>query len=199
VVAAGMLALPLAGGPPAGRPVVSALIASKTGPALGALLFAAVLAAIISTLDAGVNTGAMTLARDLFPASVRDGGRGLALSRLATVLTMALAFLAATRFTSVLETLGLASEIMAEGLFLPGTAMFILKRRLPTAGLLSLLLGGGFALAGFVSRAGLIPLGLPPWPFSLPAGLGLSAAGFALGAAWDLGGRAFILRLKGSG
>ncbi|MBN2205843.1 MAG: hypothetical protein JW742_00425 [Candidatus Aminicenantes bacterium] len=199
VVAAGMLSLPLTGAPSGETPLVSELIASRTGPYLGALLFAAVLAAVISTLDAGVNTGALTMVRDLVPAAAGGGRSGVARSRLATALTMALAFLAASRFTSILGTLGLASEIMAEGLFLPGAAMFVLKRKLPTAGLLSLSLGGGFALAGFLSRAGGLPLALPEWPFSLPAGLGLSAAGFGLGAAWDLGGRAFVLRRKDAG
>jgi SSS family solute:Na+ symporter len=186
VVAAGMLSLPLLGAPPEGKPLVSVLIAAKTGPVLGALLFAAVLAAIVSTLDAGINTGAMTLARDLLPASAGFGGKGLALGRLATVLTVGLAFLAATRFTSILATLGLASEIMAEGLFLPGAAMFLLKRRLPAAGFLSLLLGGGFALASFLAGAGVWSPGLPVWPDTLPYGLGLSAAGFVLGTSWDL-------------
>lgn len=199
VVIAGMLALPITGPPGAGRPLVVELIRSGTGPVLGALLFAAVLAAVVSTLDAGVNTGAMTLVRDLLPGTAARGGRGLGSSRLATALTMALAFLAATRFTSILGTLGLASEIMAEGLFLPGAAMFFLKRRLPTAGLLSLLLGGGFALASFLSSAGIWSPGLPVWPDTLPYGLGLSAAGFALGAAWDLVARAFVLRRNDAG
>lgn len=198
VVLAGMLSLPLLGIPSLEGSLIPALISTKTGPLLGVLLFTAVLAAIVSTLDAGVNTGALTLARDIFPSLIGPGKNGLAMSRLATVLTMVLAFLTATRFTSILGTIGLASEIMAEGLFLPGAAMFILKRRLPAAGLLSLSFGGGFALAGFLSEAGFWRLGLPAWPFSLPAGLGLSAAGFALGAAWDIARDSNLAR-KGSG
>ena len=185
VLMVGMFSLPVLSTPPAQGPVLSEIIATRAGPVLGALIFMAVLAAVVSTLDAGINTGAMTLARDIVPA-LRPALRGsVALSRLSTVLTMALAFLVATRFTSILRTIGLASEIMAEGLFLPGAAMFILKRRLPAAGLLSLSCGGGFALASFLSEVGVWRLGLPSWPFTLPFGLGLSAAGFALGAAYE--------------
>jgi solute:Na+ symporter, SSS family len=103
----------------------------------------------------------------------------------ATVLVGALAFLVAMKFTSILKTIGLASEVMAEGLFVPGIAMVFLKKKLPTAGLLSLGLGGGFALAGFLSQSGLISLGLPVWPYSVPFGVGLSAAGFLIGWLFD--------------
>jgi len=47
---------------------------------------------------------------------------------------------------SILKTLGLASEIMAEGFFIPGVAMFFLHKKRPAAGFLSLFLGGGYAL-----------------------------------------------------
>ncbi len=185
VVMVGMFSLPVLKTPPQKGSVMSELISTKAGPVLAALVFAAVLAAIVSTLDAAVNTGALTLARDIVPV-IRGGLKGnVAFSRISTVLTMALAFLIATRFTSILRTIGLASEIMAEGLFLPGAAMFVLRRRLPAAGLLSLLFGGGFALASFLSEMGVWSPGLPSWPFTLPVGLGLSAAGFALGAAFE--------------
>jgi SSS family solute:Na+ symporter len=87
----------------------------------------------------------------------------------------------ATRFQSILKTLGLASEIMAEGLFIPGIAMIFLKKRFPMAGLLSLLLGGGYSLLRFLSEVKLLPFSWPSWPYSVPYGLGLSLAGFAAG------------------
>jgi SSS family solute:Na+ symporter len=185
VVLIGLFSRPLLGADPDRGSVIPVLIATRTGPLLGALVFVAVVAAVVSTLDAAVNTGALTLARDIVPA-LRGGPKPtVVLSRVATVLTVAAAFLVATRFTSILKTIGLASEIMAEGLFLPGAAMFILKRKLPAAGLLSLVFGGGFALASFLSEAGVWSPGLPAWPFTLPAGFGLSAAGFGLGAAYE--------------
>jgi SSS family solute:Na+ symporter len=87
----------------------------------------------------------------------------------------------ATRFQSILQTLGLASEIMAEGLFVPGMAMFIFRKKRPLAGGLSLLFGGGFAMLGFLSALKVLPLPLPRWPDSVPYGVALSVFGFAAG------------------
>ncbi len=183
VVLAGMLFLPLLpGGAPAG-PLVSEYIAARTGPLLGGLVFVAVLAAILSTMDAAVNAGAFTLAGDLVRYR-RSGGppaRPVALGRAATLLVGGLAFLMATRFEDILKALGLASEIMAEGLFIPGLAAVLGIRRVPLAGLLSLAAGGTYALLGFLAGAGLLSWPLPVWPRSLPLGLLLSAGGFSLG------------------
>ena len=67
-------------------------------------------------------------------------------------------------------------------LFIPGLAALLMKKRAPLAGLLSLGMGGGYALVCFLSEAG--PLSfvpVRPWPWSLPTGLALSAGGFGLG------------------
>jgi len=189
VVVIGVFALPLFSGRPLSAPLISEIIASQTGRFGGGLLFVAVAAAILSTLDTALNTGALTLTKDIYlslrlrrtrplPATVRVG-RG------ATLLTAGLAFAIATRFQSILQTLGLASEIMAEGLFVPGLAMIFLKVKKPLAGGLSLVLGGGFALASFLSAANVLPLRLPAWPFSVPYGLALSLLGFAAGFLLD--------------
>ena len=93
-----------------------------------------------------------------------------------------LALAVASRFQSILKTIGLASEIMAEGFFIPGMAMILSTRRRPLAGWLGFGLGGGFAVASFLSASGLVALPLPVWPRSVPYGLALGAAGFAVGA-----------------
>jgi len=183
IVAIGILSLPLFGGRTLSNPLIVDFIVSQAGGFLAGVLFVAVLAAILSTMDTAINTGALSLAHDVLerihPSST--GRRAVALGRVATLLVGALAFLVAMKFTSILKTIGLASEVMAEGLFVPGIAMVFLKKKLPTAGLLSLLLGGGFALAGFLSQSGLIALGLPAWPYSVPLGVGLSLVGFLAG------------------
>lgn len=187
IVLSGMLALPRFGGRTLANPLIAEIISSGAGSFLAGILFVAVLAAILSTMDTAVNTGALSLAHDvlerLFPP--KTGRRAVTLGRISTVIVGALAFLVATKFTSILKTIGLASEVMAEGLFVPGMAMVFLKKKLPTAGLLSLALGGGFALAGFLHQSGLISLGLPIWPYSVPLGVGLSAAGFIIGWLFD--------------
>ncbi|UCE42220.1 MAG: sodium:solute symporter family protein [Candidatus Aminicenantes bacterium] len=183
----GLLSLPLVSVSETGGPVLSAIIATKTGKILGGILFVAVVAAIMSTMDTGVNTGAMSMTHDvyfqLFPSKRDD--HVLLVSRISTLVVAALAFLVATQFQSILKTLGLASEIMAVGFFIPGVSMIFLKKKWPSAGFLSLVLGGGFALVGFFCEIGILALRWPAWPFSVPYGLALSLAGFILGILID--------------
>lgn len=183
VVAIGILSLPIFVSQEINSPLLSELISSKTGVILGGLLFVAIVAAIMSTMDSAINTGALTLTRDLYQRvfSKSKIGRIVSVSRFATLFVGIMAFLVATQFQSILKTIGLASEIMAEGLFIPGIAMIFLKRKLPLAGLLSLVLGGSFSVASFLSEANLFFFSLPPWPFSVPYGLTLSLIGFLIG------------------
>jgi len=183
VVLAGMWSLPaFADGPPPG-PLVARLAAGGTSFWAGGLVFVAVLAAILSTMDTAVNAGALILVRDFFQKAVPAARRRPVLWSRAATLGLGMAALAvALRFQSILKTIGLSSEIMAEGFFIPGLAMIFLKRPRPLAGLLGLVFGGGFAVAGFLEAMGVLSLGLPAWPRSLPYGLALSAAGFLLGS-----------------
>lgn len=187
VVLIGIFSLPLFSGQALARPLVSEIILSKVGALLGGILFIAVASAILSTMDTAINTGALALTRDfyqqLFPSAKK---RPVLVSRVATVFIGASAFLIATRFQSILKTIGLSSEILAEGFFVPGLAMIFLKRPLPSAGLLSLCLGGGFAVLSFLGAMNILPLGLPGWPFSVPYGLSLSLFGFVVGLIVDL-------------
>jgi SSS family solute:Na+ symporter len=183
IVGLGLFSLPLF---PSGDwevPLLSWIISTKTGFFLGGFLFVAVVAAIMSTMDTAINTGALSVTHDvyfrIFPQ--REIGHGVSVSRISTILIAAMAFLIATRFQDILKTLGLASEIMAEGLFVPGLAMLYLKKRWPAAGFLSLVAGGGFALLGFLCEVKLLGLNWPTWPNSVPYGLALSLAGFIVG------------------
>jgi len=183
VVAIGIFSLPLFFSQQMKNPLLSEIISSKTGIFLGGILFVALVAAIMSTMDSAINTGALTLTRDLYQRLLSSGQtrRIVVVSRLSTFFVGAMAFLVATQFRNILITLGLASEIMAEGLFIPGVAMIFLKKRLPLAGFLSLILGGGFSLVSFLCQVELIALRIPSWPFSVPYGLSLSLIGFLVG------------------
>ncbi len=187
VVFIGLLSLPVFTAKKPGSPLLSEVISSGSGFFLSALLFVGIVAAIMSTMDTAINTGALSLTRDVYQ-QLFSGNRekGIILvSRLSTFIVGGLAFCVATKFQSILKTLGLASEIMAEGLFVPGIAMIFLKKRLPLAGLLSLILGGGFSLVGFLCEVKILSLPWPSWPHSVPYGLGLSLAGFVAGAALE--------------
>jgi SSS family solute:Na+ symporter len=179
----GLLGQVLAGPASPEQPLLARLISK--GPLaswLKPFLFITIVAAILSTLDTAINSCCLFLSREIAGRSLKENSaRQLRLSRLANVTIGFLAFLVASRFRSILQTIGLASEIMAEGLFIPVMAMFLLRSRFELAGLLSLISGASFACLSFLSGAGIIRTSLPSWPSSLPFGLSLSLLGFGLG------------------
>ena len=188
VVGIGVLCRPLFPGRAAAgaAPLVAEIAGGKAGPVLGGLVFVAVLAAILSTMDTAVNAGALVLSRDVIEQIYPGAGkRPVVWGRIATVAITAAALLVALRFRDILKTIGLSSEILAEGFFIPGAAMMFLKERRPAAGLLAVAGGGGFAILSFLEASGMISWGLPAWPFSVPIGLALGGTGFLLGLAID--------------
>ncbi len=157
------------------------------GGAAGGLVMVAVAAAIMSTMDTAINTGALSLTRDLYQEAFAPSRSypAVRVSRISTFLIGASAFLIATQIPSILETLGLASEIMTVGFFIPGIFMLYTKKTRPAAGLLGLGCGAVYASIGFFSHIGLFPLKWPEWPYSVPGGLAVCAAGFSAGWVWD--------------
>lgn len=183
IVFLGMLSLSLFPSGVHEGPILSAVMLLKPGTIASGIIFVAVMAAVMSTMDTAINTGAMSLTRDIYQEIFHSGKKDniVSVSRWATFIVGACAFLVATKFQSILIMLGLSSEIMAEGLFIPGIAMIFLKKKYPMAGILSLVLGGGYAIFGFFCQARIIPINWPEWPFSVPYGLGLSMVGFVVG------------------
>jgi len=187
IVIIGILLLPLFPSGSQAGPLLSAFISSRTGSFLAVFLFVAITAAVMSTMDTAINTGALSLTRDIYQKLCsRSREKNIVfVSRVSTLILALLAFLIATRMQSILKTLGLASEIMAEGFFIPGVAMFFLHKKRPAAGFLSLFLGGGYAIIGFLCEVEILPFNWPVWPYSVPLGLGLCLAGFIVGMVID--------------
>lgn len=162
--------------------MVRIIDASFTPFWLKCLLFVTIVAAVVSTFDTAVNSSALFLSREIIARKKKvSGSEELMVSRLATIFVAGIAFLVATRFESILETIGLASEIMAEGLFFPAVTMLFLRHRAPLAGFFSLSAGMIFSFGNFLSGAGVLAWPFPPWPFSLPFGLGVSILGWVVG------------------
>ena len=187
VLMAGMLAWAVYKDLMPGQNTLSMMISSKTDLMLGGIIFTAIAAAIMSTLDTAINTGAMSLTRDIyqrifFPEGIK---RVVLASRSMTLLIAGIALLIASQIRSILLSLGLASEIMAVGFFIPGIAMIFMRKKAPWAGFLSLALGILFSLTGFLSQMGVISKILPEWPYSVLYGLLLSFSGFMIGLMID--------------
>ncbi len=148
-------------------------------PKFGQLLvFLGIASAIMSTADSALNISSLTITKDIL--NIKTEKHTIFYAKAATVLSGSLAIIIALGFTSIIKTLGLASEIMAEGFFIPGMAALIFKIKRPLAGILSLTLGGGFSILVFLNEYGL-NLPIPKWPYSLPYGLSLSFLGFIIG------------------
>ncbi len=187
VIAIGMLLVArFPGSSGTGQPVLIRFIASESPPVLGGFLFAGILAAILSTWDAAVNAGALAVVGEKPGDTYLSRERNMSpifLSRAAGAAIAIASLLVALRLKGILQTLGLSSLVMAQGLFVPAAGALLLKKKSPLAGWLALALGGSAAFLCFLVEAGLARLPLPVWPYSLPFGLGLSLAGFFAGLA----------------
>jgi len=149
---------------------------------LRSLLFIAIVAAILSTLDTAINAAALFFSREISRQSLSEASsRQLRVSRWATIIIGLAAFFIATRFRSILQTIGLASEIMAEGLFIPVVATLFFRPKAKLAGLLSLSAGALFSLGSFLTAAKIFSWPFPPWPAGLPYGIGFSVLGWIWG------------------
>ena len=156
--------------------VVTAVVMQYMPPVLGALVFVGISAAIMSTMDSLINTGAMTLALDLYPHPQSEE-KLLSFSRTATLLVTAAALLISLGIRSILEISWIASDIITTGVFVPLIAGFIWRRGNANGAMASML--AGLVYCGYNL---LIGFGLPLPAFWTPQsaqqvilGVGLSA------------------------
>lgn len=188
IVFIGVFSLALFSGGGLEHPLLSTLIDSHLGFILRILLFVAIVAAIMSTMDTAINTGALSVTRDIYQRMFGGGASSgiISISRVSTFIIAFFSFLIATRVQSILKTLGLASEVMTASFFIPGIVMLFMHRKMPFAGLFSVLLGGSFAFFSFLNGLQLVKAPWPEWPYSIFWGLLISLVGFLVGAKIDL-------------
>lgn len=125
--------------------VVTALVESSMSPLLAAVVFVGISAAIMSTMDSLINTGAMTLVMDLLPGSYDEKTR-LRLSRLATLVIVAVGILISLRIRSIFEITWIASDIITTGVFVPLVLAFFWRRGTNRGALCSMLCGLAYCL-----------------------------------------------------
>ena len=112
---------------------------------LAAVVFVGISAAIMSTMDSLINTGAMTLVMDLLPGSYDEKTR-LRLSRLATLVIVAVGILISLRIRSIFEITWIASDIITTGVFVPLVLAFFWRRGTSRGALCSMLCGLAYCL-----------------------------------------------------
>lgn len=140
VVGTGMAALVIFERMPEGG-VVTAIVMQYMPPALGALVFVGISAAIMSTMDSLINTGAMTLAIDLYRGKHGDEEEKLRFSRLSTLLVTGAAILISLKIRSILTVSWIASDVITTGVFVPLTAGFLWRRGTSKGALAAMLFG----------------------------------------------------------
>lgn len=106
-------------------------------------------------MDSLINTGAMTLVMDLLPGSYDEKTR-LRLSRLATLVIVAVGILISLRIRSIFEITWIASDIITTGVFVPLVLAFFWRRGTSKGALCSMLCGLAYCLYNLA-----IFLGLP--------------------------------------
>ena len=140
--------------------IVSAIVTGYMHPLLGALVFVGISAAIMSTMDSLINTGAMTLAMDLY-GDGKDEIKRLQFSRIATLIVTLIGLVISLRIRSFLDVSWLASDIITTGVFIPLVMGFIWRRGNSCGALASMVVGIVFCFYNLLISFG---VALPaPW------------------------------------
>ena len=151
VVLTGIAAITLYDTLPEGG-VIPSLIVDYMPPFLAATVFVGIAAAIMSTMDALINSGAMTIAMDLYPA--KSELEQLKISKIATLFVVVVAVFIALQLRSILEISWIASDIITTGLFVPIMGAFFWKRGTSQGALASVIFGSAYSLWNLLIRLG---------------------------------------------
>jgi solute:Na+ symporter, SSS family len=151
--------------------VFAAVIGELVTPAIGALLLATVIAAIVTSTNSILLSASVNLARDLYRQTLRPQASSVELRRVgqgAVIVFAALAFTLAVAMPDIVTAVVFAYTVYSAGLLVPLYAGYLWRGATPVAGVATIIVGGGTALAWFVLQE---PFGLPAMVPALAAAL----------------------------
>lgn len=119
--------------------IVLGIITDYMNPYVGAIVFVGISAAIMSTMDSLINTGAMTLAMDIYKSD--NEKEKLKFGRISTLIVTIIAVIIALKIRSILNVSWIASDIITTGVFVPLVAGFIWRRGNSKGALSSMIVG----------------------------------------------------------
>lgn len=158
--------------------LINFILNNQLNPTIRTISFLAIVSAVISTLDSILNVSAMTLASDIGKKILKDkiisGRISLAISTLITILF-------SLPLREILLALGLSSQILVCGLFVPLIFSMILRESPKISGLLALFSGFIYSLLSYFKSGLGLNLPIPPWPESVPFGIFISFLFFLAG------------------
>jgi SSS family solute:Na+ symporter len=142
--------------------VFATAVTTLMPPLLGGLLLAVIIAAIVTSTNSILLSASVNLARDFYQQLAPRETSSVELRRVgqgAVVVFALLSFTLAVLMPDIVTAIVFAYTLYSAGLLVPLYAGFLWRGATPTAGMLSVIGGGGTALVWYVLGE---PLGLPP-------------------------------------
>lgn len=154
------------------------------GPWMSSFFFIVIFASILSTLSTTINSGALTITKDIFVRYINSSASNktiLAISRIATVIMGLIAVLIATTFDVILDALLVAFSVQLSGILVPVLACFYFPRANQLGVSMSALGGTGFIVIDYILSQMNVNTPWPGEPYSVLIGFTISILGLIIG------------------
>jgi|GEM_PF-2421511 len=162
--------------------LINFILKTQLNQTVRVIAFLAVVSAVISTLDSILNVSAMTLSSDIGRGIFKDK---IINPRISLAISTFLTIIFSLPLREILLVLGLSSQFLSCGLFIPLIFSMILKEPQKFSGLLSLFSGFIYSLLSYFKSAWGLNFPLPQWPKSVPLGIFISFFFFLVGRFLD--------------
>ncbi|MFA1822286.1 sodium:solute symporter [Virgibacillus oceani] len=147
--------------------VFPTIVTTLLPPFVGALLLVVVIAALVTTTNSIILSTSINVARDFYQ-QLRKGDVSSKelqkVSQISVVIIAVISFLLAFFMPNIIDAIVFAYTMYAAGLLIPMYVGYLWKGATATAGMLSIIGGGGTALLWYILNQ---PFGLPPMVPSL--------------------------------
>lgn len=138
--------------------IIPNMVKNISNPILSSLIFVGLCAAIMSTMDSLINTGALSLAVDLYKPYINPSAsakHNVKVGRISTFIIGFLALFIALQIKSVLTISWIGSDFLTTGAFIPLILGFIWKRGTTQAAIISMIFGLVFSSYNMLVALGL--------------------------------------------
>lgn len=142
--------------------VFAVILTTLLPPVVGGVLLAVVIAAIVTSTNSILLSASVNIARDFYQQYKKGRATNKDLqkvSQIAVAIISVLAFLLAFLLPNIVEAIVFAYTMYTAGLLIPMYVGFLWRGATATAGMYSIIGGGGMALLWYLLKE---PFGLPP-------------------------------------
>jgi SSS family solute:Na+ symporter len=142
--------------------VFPTIVESLLPPAIGAVLLVVVIAALVTTTNSIILSTSVNITMDFYKQFKKGEVSNKKLqkvSQIAVIIVALLSFLLAFLMANIVDAIVFAYTMYAAGLLIPMYVGYLSKKVTATAGMMSIMGGGGTALLWYILNQ---PFGLPP-------------------------------------